>query len=127
MRINTITANIMVKSVEDTIEFYTKALHFKLAMQAPAKGALNWCMLTNNGASIMFQKITSFKEEYPNMLPDKAAGGFTLYFDCEDIEDEYGRLKNKAPVIKELHKTFYGKLEFAIEDNNGFTLVYAGH
>lgn len=48
---------------------------------------------------------------------------FTLFITVDDILAVYNELKYRVKIAKELHKTFYGKDEFAIFDNNGNILT----
>jgi len=37
----------------------------------------------------------------------------------------YDRIKDKVTIIKDLHTTHYGMVEFIIKDCNGFVSVFA--
>ena len=72
----TITTNIMVKNIKETIRFYEEKLGFRKILSVPEEGEiLNFAILNKDKISIM------------------------------------------------LHKTFYGKDEFAIFDNNNNILT----
>jgi uncharacterized glyoxalase superfamily protein PhnB len=92
--------NLMVKDVEKTVDFYKNVL-------------------------ISFQEEKSIKEEYPqlNKLPE--GGAFTLYIHVSDVNELYESIKGKATIAKELHKTFYGSTDFAVEDCNGYILTFS--
>jgi hypothetical protein len=40
-------------------------------------------------------------------------------------ENVIWQIKNKVTIAKELHKTFYGSTDFAIEDCNGYILTFS--
>ena len=95
----TITTNVMVNNVKETIDFYHDVLGFEVILTVPG---------TN---------------EYESLATDAIKPSFTLYITVDDVEKQYEELRNKATLAKELHKTFYGKPEFAIFDNNGNILT----
>ena len=73
--------------------------------------------------SIMFQEQENLIEEYASLKTDEIIPTFTLFITVQDVSLLYEELKNKVQIAKELHKTFYGKDEFAIFDNNGNILT----
>ncbi len=66
----------------------------------------------------MFQSKTSLIEEYPTLKTEEIKPTFTLFITVQDVEKLYHELQDKVQIAKEIHTTFYGKLEFAIFDNN---------
>lgn len=120
----TITTNIMVKDVKATIEFYEKKLGFQKIVSVPEEGdILNFAILSKDNISIMLQEQKNLVEEYSTLQTEKIIPTFTLFITVKDVQKVYEELKEKVKVVKELHKTFYGKEEFAIFDNNGNILT----
>lgn len=120
----TITTNIMVKDVKSTIEFYEKNLGFQKILSVPEEGEiLNFAILSKDNISIMIQEQKNLIEEYATLQTEKIVPTFTLFITVKDVQKVYEQLKEKVKVAKELHKTFYGKEEFAIFDNNGNILT----
>ena len=122
--LETITANIMVKNVKETIEFYEEKLGFTKVLSVPEEGeTLVFAILNKDEISIMFQEQKSLIGEYPTLKTDEIVPTFTLFLTVNDVVAVYNALKGKVEIAKELHKTFYGKDEFAIFDNNGNILT----
>ncbi len=120
----TITTNIMVKDVKETIKFYEEKLGFKKILSVPEEGEiLNFAILNRDKISIMLQEQNNLIEEYPTLKTDKIVPTFTLFITVDDVVKNYNNIKDKVKIAKELHKTFYGKDEFAIFDNNGNILT----
>ena len=120
----TITTNIMVKNVKETIKFYEEKLGFKKVLSVPEEGEiLNFAILNKDKISIMLQEQENLISEYPTLKTDKIVPTFTLCITVNDVLAMYNELKDKVEITKELHKTFYGKDEFAIFDNNGNILT----
>ncbi len=115
----TITANIMVKNVKETIKFYEENLGFRKVLSVPEEGEkLNFAIISKDKISIMFQEQESLLEEYSSLQKNEIIPTFTLFITVSDVRLLYEELKNKVKIAKEIHKTFYGKDEFAIFDNN---------
>ncbi len=122
----TITANIMVKNVKETIEFYEEKLGFSKVLSVPEEGeVLNFAILNKDKISIMLQEQENLLSEYNTLQKGEIIPTFTLFITVDDVLKMYNELKDKVEIAKELHKTFYGKDEFAIFDNNGNILTIA--
>lgn len=120
----TITTNIMVKNVKETINFYEKKLGFQKVLSVPEQGEiLNFAILNKDKISVMLQEKENLISEYPTLKTEKIVPTFTLFITVDDVLAMYNELKDNVKIAKELHKTFYGKDEFAIFDNNGNILT----
>lgn len=120
----TVTTNIMVKNVKETIVFYEEVLGFQKVLRVPEdRDVLNFAILVKDKISIMLQEQNNLMEEYPTLKTDDIKPTFTLFITVSDVAALYEELKDKAKLAKELHKTFYGKDEFAVFDNNGNILT----
>lgn len=120
----TITTNIMVKNVKETIKFYEEKLGFQKILSVPEEGEiLNFAILNKDKISIMFQEQNNLLSEYPTLKTQEIIPTFTLFITVDNVAKMYEDLKNEVKIAKELHKTFYGKDEFAIFDNNGNVLT----
>ena len=119
-----VITNIMVKNVKETIQFYEEKLGFQKVLSVPEKGeVLNFAIIGKDKISLMFQEQENLSQEYPTLKVDSIIPTFTLFITVQDVEKLYEELKGKVKFAKELHKTFYGKDEFAIFDNNGNILT----
>lgn len=122
----TITTNIMVENVKETIEFYQSQLGFQKVLSVPEDGSsLNFAIVKKDNISIMFQGKKSLLDEYPTLQKDEIIPTFTLFITVKDVEKLYEELKDKVKIARELHQTFYGKSEFAIFDNIKNVLIIA--
>ena len=114
-----ITTNIMVKNVKETIKFYEEKIGFQKILSVPEEGEiLNFAIIAKDNITIMFQEQNNLTEEYPTLKVENIKPTFTLFITVENVQKLYEDLKDKVEIAKELHKTFYGKDEFAIFDNN---------
>jgi uncharacterized glyoxalase superfamily protein PhnB len=49
----------------------------------------------------------------------------TYYYNVDDIDKLYNRLKDSVTVVKDIDTTWYGQKEFYIKDINGYVLGFA--
>ena len=128
MDVQALSPNIMVKDVQQTVDFYQNLLGFTLINSVPGQTgqqALQWAMVQAGGVTLMFQEEANLKAEYPSLAQHAVGGGFTLYLTVANLDALYERTKSVATVAKEPHKVFYGATEFAILDNNGYVLTFS--
>jgi len=115
--------NIFVKDMNATIAFY-KQLGFEKVMSVPEEGDYDWAMMRNGEVNFMFQTFKSLGDVLPE-INRKDGGSLLFYIRLKGIRVFHDKIKNKAKVIVELNKTFYGATEFSIVDNNGYVLTFA--
>ncbi len=125
MELKSLTPNLMVKNVNETLEYYTNILGFTLLQTVPEKGIFDWGFVKLDNVKLMIQKDTSIKAEYKELENYEKGGALTLYIQVEDLQKWHETIKDKANVINPMHKTFYGANEFAIMDINGFILTFS--
>ena len=126
MALNSLTPNLMVNDVEETIEFYTDVLGFTLLMTVPETGKLDWAMVKRNDVVIMFQSTKSLKEGLPRLAGEKPGGGLTFYIKVDRITELHEELfDNEVEIISDLESTFYNTIEFSIVDLNGYVLTFS--
>lgn len=122
---DSITPNIFVKDINETIQFY-QLLGFEVGMNVPDEGDFVWVMMACGKVSIMFQTFESLGSELPE-ISRQDGGSLLLYIQIKDIRTFHDTIKNKVKVIKALEKTFYGATEFSILDINSYILTFAEH
>lgn len=122
---DSLTVNLMVKSVNESIDFYVNILGFELGMTVPDDGELIWAMLTREKVSIMLQEEQSIKEEYAYLADYPIAPSFTMFVSVDNARKLYNQIKDKVQILIDYHQTSYGTNEFAICDNNGYVLAFA--
>jgi lactoylglutathione lyase len=120
-----LTPNLMVNNVNETVNFYQKILGFELVMSVPQEGVFNWAMVQHGEVSLMFQEKENIIVEYPVLKDTPLGGGLTFYIKVGDVKGLYNKIREQVNIVLDLHKTFYGAEEFAIQDINGFVLTFA--
>jgi uncharacterized glyoxalase superfamily protein PhnB len=125
MEFKDLMPNLMVKNVNKTVEFYRDILGFNVVQTVPETGDYVFAVVTANNIIFSFQEEKSIKEEYPQLDKFSQGGGLTFYIHVTDVNELYEKIKDKVTIVKEMHKTFYGSTDFAIEDCNGYILTFS--
>lgn len=123
-----ITMNLMVESVDTSVNFYQEILGFEVVDSVPAKNQeLQFAILGKDSVTLMLQEKNNLGEEYPILATEKIQPSITLYITIENFEDFYIAIKKSYPIYTETHTTFYGSKEFAITDPDGYVLTFTEH
>lgn len=123
--LESLTPNVIVDDVNQTVEYYTKFLGFALIASVPETGSFNWAMVMRDGVSLMFQSLHSLKEDMPSLQIDKKGSLGTFFVKMKGIEQLHSELLGKVDIASEMRVTFYGMKEFTIRDLNGYFITFA--
>lgn len=120
-----LTPNLMVDSVDDTVDYYKDTLGFELTMSQPEERPFEWAMVKSGEVALMFQTRESLTGELPLFEGQAIGATLTFFTMTNDIDGLYSRLKDKAEMVLDMRTTFYGMREFYIRDCNGYVLAFA--
>jgi lactoylglutathione lyase len=120
-----LTPNIMVEDVNATLQFYREVLGFEVITTVPESGTFDWAMIQRDSVPLMFQSRSSLTGEIPFFTDRPIGASLTLYIDVADIHALYDSVKEHVTITQDMHSTFYGAQEFAIQDLNGYILAFA--
>jgi uncharacterized glyoxalase superfamily protein PhnB len=127
-KLQSITSNLMVTDVDETVDYYKNILGFNLEMSVPRDdGKLQWAMVSRDEVAIMLHEKENFIEEVPELANVPLGGSFTLFVRMEGLDDYYEKIKalKNIEIFREPMTTFYGMKEFTIRDLNGYILTFA--
>ena len=113
MKLKRLSPMLTVPDVGKAVEFYCQTLGFELADQMEG-----WAVVQNSGVEVMF----ALPNEHVPFDKPHFTGSF--YFNVDDVESLWEKLKNKATVFYPMEDFHYGMREFAIRDNNGYVLQF---
>jgi uncharacterized glyoxalase superfamily protein PhnB len=119
----TISPNIIVKDIHQTISFY-KLLGFELIATVPEQGDYTWAMMKSGNVVFMFQTFESLAGELP-AISRQDGGSLLFYIGIKNIRSFFKNIKDNVKIVKGLEKAFYGATEFSIKDNNNYILTFA--
>lgn len=123
MEYQSLTPNIGVKSVNETVKFYTEILGFTKVVSVPESGEFIFAIVHAGDINIMFQQIENLQEEYSDLKDLNQNPCLTLYIKLKNKNSLYDKLKDTDLLVKKIHTTPYGAEEFAIKDNNNLILT----
>lgn len=125
MKLKDLTPNLMVKDVNQTVDFYRDHLGFTLSMSVPDTGTFSWALMHHEEISIMFQTQESLAEDLPLVNTRTSMGGALFYLNVEGIHEWYEKLKEVTTVLSPPAEKFYGATEFSFLDCNGYIITFA--
>ncbi len=125
MKFKALTPNLIVESVNTSLDFYQNTLGFSKIVSVPEEGEYAFAIIKAGDISIMLQSKESYHEENPVFGNTPIGGTFVLFIDIDGVDELYAKIKNDVEIIVDMHTTFYGTSEFAIKDINGYIITFA--
>ena len=120
-----LTPNLLVASVERSIAFYTEVLGFERGMTVPEASPFVFAQVTSGPVEIFLNDADGAVKEYP-VLKDRPLGmSGTLFIEVDGIKDLYERLRSKVTIAMPFITQWYGMMEFAIADPDGYLITFA--
>lgn len=123
INMHSLSPNIYVKDINQTINFY-KQLGFVTIATVPDAEPFNWAMMKCGTVAFMFQTFESLGTDYPS-IKRQDGGSLMFYIHIKGIRKFFEAIKDKVTIEKEIEKNFYGATEFSILDLNGYVLTFA--
>ncbi len=117
MKILKLTPILYSNDVDNSIEFYTQNLNFKILSKKNRNGETEFAILNNGEFELIITNNTSNIDGENNFI--------TLYLEISNAQKIYEQIKNKVKILKPIEKTSYGTKEFSISDNLGNKLTFA--
>lgn len=119
----TITANLIVDSIEQCLPFYVEKLGFERVTDVPEGDTIGFIILKHGITQLMLQSVASVAKDVPPMAKASRA---TLYIHVEDLEAIKKKLSGWPRAIPD-RKTFYGANEVIVQDPAGNFVFFAQH
>lgn len=125
MTFESVTVNLMVENVNETIEFYEKNFGFKVTETVPDSGDYVFATVKADSVQLMLLKKEVVASDLPSIKGKDTGGTFTLFFVVSDIKEVYKKATKNCELIKDLEDMFYGMREFTVKENNGYIFTFA--
>lgn len=123
--LKSISNNLMVESVDNTLDYYTN-IGFNVLYKSTEKGVAYWAYVKRDNIELFFQSKKSLTKEFPELLEYNTGGALTLWFRVDNISEWYEEVKDKTDIIRPFGITEYnGAKEFVVRDINGFILHFS--
>jgi uncharacterized glyoxalase superfamily protein PhnB len=120
-----LTINLIVADVNESIKFYKEVLGFTVTAKVPDKGNFDFAILNYNEIELMLNSQSVVEKEMPDVYPKKIGGTVAFFYEVEDAEILYAKVKPHCEIVKEMHETFYGTREFYFRDLDGYVIGFA--
>jgi uncharacterized glyoxalase superfamily protein PhnB len=131
MTFKKLTPNLVVSSVEASINFYRNVLGFQLGITVPDTPPYVFGSVVSGGGAadgveIFFNDQKAVAADYPALGAKPIGGSLTLFIEVEGIEEILAAVnKSGAKITMPLKDQFYGMREFAFEDPEGWVVTIA--
>ncbi len=123
--LKSLTPNLMVDDVNQTVDWYRSLLGFDVVAQVPAEGTLDFVILRRDDVGLMLQSKASLTSDLPVLRDVPIGASQTFYIEVSDVDSLHRQLAGKVRIVKDLHDTFYGTREFYFADCNGYILSFS--
>lgn len=128
MTINSLTPNLMVEDIGETVEWYERVFDAEVVATLPADGETDdwWAQVLIDGVPLMFQERDPLEKKLPVLEGTEIGGSLAFYIDTDDADELHGRLEatDDVEVLKSPHETDFGWRQFAVKDCNGYVLWF---
>lgn len=127
MTVNSITPDLMVEDINETVAWYEDVLDAEVVATLPAEAGSEyfWAQVSIDGTQLMFQERDSLEEKLPVLSEESIGGAVPLYIDIDDAERRHKTLEaNDVDIVKPPHETEFGWRQFAATDPNGYVLWF---
>ncbi len=125
MKLQTLTPNVLVKSVNETVSWYKENLGFQLIMSVPEEGEMDWAMMQKDEVALMFQTRKSLAEDFSLFADVPIGASMSFFTKMEGLDELHKMIVDRSAIVKPPYETFYGMREIMVKDCNGYYLTFA--
>ena len=114
MKLNRITPELIVKNIEETVDFYDK-LGFELTNRV-GEEKMEWAnmMWPKSEVGLMFMTPESMGKEIAEFKTLPIRASVVQFIEMDDLDEFYEKAKIVGEIVQEKHETFYGTKEFSM-------------
>lgn len=123
--LNKLTPNLIVSDVERSLRWYCDVLGFDAGMRVPDAAPYVFASVRSGGVEIFLNAPEPAIAEYPAFKDRPLGGTLTLFIEVSEIERVYAELQPRVRVVMPLERKWYGVIEFAFEDPDGYLITFA--
>jgi catechol 2,3-dioxygenase-like lactoylglutathione lyase family enzyme len=120
-----IVPQLTVKSVSDSVKFYTESLGFTTSLLDPPDNPV-FASLEREDAALFLVSEGSREEQYQlnDLKANKHGVGVRLYFEVDDARELYERLVSaEVPILREIaYNENEDYTEFSLPDPDGYEI-----
>ena len=114
MIIKRLTPNLYADDVAACVKFWVERLHFEKTAEVPEPGGMAFAALQKDNIEVMYLSYASLEKEPLAPGSFQKGTGF-LFIEVDDLDAVLAAMKD-LPKAADVHKTFYGAVEFTVKD-----------
>lgn len=131
MKLTDIVPNLIVADIEASTAFYRDVLGFSVTTTVPETAPFVFVWLQRGDVSVFLNATAGVQADLPALAARPIGGTNTMFVTVEadsvdrGVDGLFSSIGSRANVLMPLKDQFYGMREFAIEDPDGYVLVFA--
>jgi catechol 2,3-dioxygenase-like lactoylglutathione lyase family enzyme len=131
MKLTDVVPNLIVADIDRSTAFYRDVLGFAVVTTVPEQAPYAFVWLQRDVVSVFLNARAGAFEDLPHLAATPLGGTATLYItiDAESavggVDGFHDAIADRCSVVQPLRTQFYGMREFAVEDPDGYTLMFA--
>ncbi|MCC7044549.1 MAG: VOC family protein [Acidobacteria bacterium] len=123
--LTSLTPNLIVSNVEQSITFYRDTLGFDVQTTVPDLTPYVFAIITSGDVRIFLNSPEAAVTEYPVLGSRPLGGTLTLFIEVTGIRDLYEQVKARVTIVMPIEVKWYGQTEFAFADPDGYVITLA--
>jgi catechol 2,3-dioxygenase-like lactoylglutathione lyase family enzyme len=126
-----VTPNLIVNDIDRSAAFYRDVLGFATVTTVPENPPFVFVWVQRGSVNVFLNARQGLGEDLPTLAERTIGGTNTLFVAIEadtpaaGVDALFEATRDRAPVLMPLKNQFYGMREFAIEDPDGYVLIFA--
>jgi catechol 2,3-dioxygenase-like lactoylglutathione lyase family enzyme len=131
MKLTDVVPNLITADIDRSTAFYRDVLGFSVVTTVPEQAPFVFVWLQRDGVSVFLNVAAAAAHDLPSMAA-RPIGGTAALFVMVDAESTaagvdalFSSVDGRCPVVMPLKDQFYGMREFAVEDPDGYVVMFA--
>lgn len=131
MTLTDVVPNLIVADINRSTTFYRDVLGFTIVTTVPDQAPYVFVWLKRDSVSVFLNAPAGIESDMPELAGRSIGGTATLFVTVEATNPTEGvdtlmnTIGSRAKVVMPLKDQFYGMREFAVEDPDGYIILFA--
>jgi lactoylglutathione lyase len=131
MKLTDVVPNLIVSNIDASTIFYRDILGFTVVTTVPEQPPFAFVWLQRGDVSVFLNTAASVAQDLPGLSARPVGGTATLFVMVhadsaeKGVDALFSTVSSRSRVVMPLKDQFYGMREFAIEDPDGYVLIFA--
>ena len=134
MKLTDVVPNLIVSDIDRSAAFYRDVLGFSTVTTVPEQAPFVFVWLKRGEVSVFLNAVAGLGDDLPALASRPIGGTATLFITIEadstasGIDALFSAVtadNGHVPVLMPLKDQFYGMREFAIQDPDGYVVIFA--